>query len=454
MATHIEETAPRQRGRSRKELTASTVGSIVESFDWNIYAVMAPFFAATVFGAGSGELLAAYAGFAVGFLARPLGSVVIGRFSDRYGRRLGLTLSMSCIALASLGIAIVPSAATIGVFAGILAVVFRLLQGLAYGGEAPTVAAYVTEAAPRGMRWRYSAIAYGGIVIGALLSFGTITAMYALFGKQGLHDGAWRWGFAAAAAVGLLAIWVRRSAPETESFENLKRENGSARPPISTVFRDHRWACAAMLMMSISGAVPFYFALSYMPVYADNIGAAEKASASSYMTLVLALVLVAMLVLGWLADRFGPMLMLRTGYVLQIALTVPLLLGLQSHALPFWAVALTLGLLVAPSMTVINVYGGLLFPTALRAVGGGIVNAATVAVFGGTFPLLAEWLHGHNGYGALPYYVTFAALAGLAGTFAAMHAPTFAAALAEDSADRRDRRDGAPSTLRAPRAAA
>lgn len=433
MTTQLEQAATPRGSRSHKELAASTVGSIVESYDWNMYAILAPFFATTVFGGGGGKLLAAYAGFAVGFLARPIGSVVIGRFSDRYGRRIGLTLSMSLIAAASLGIALLPSASMVGVWAGVLAVVLRLVQGLAYGGETPTVAAYVTEAAPRGSRWRFSAVSYGGIVVGSLLSFGTISVMYAVFGREGITNGGWRWGFVAAALIGLLAIWVRSSAPETESFERMAAEHGSKRPPISTVFREHRWSCRSLLAFTISTTVPFYFALVYLPVFADNIGAAQKASASSFMTIVLAAVLAAMLLLGALADRIGPLKVLRTGYVLQILLTIPLILALQWHALPFWLTALILGVMAAPMLMATNVYCGLLFPTALRAVGGGIVTAAAVALFGGTFPLLAEWLHENGGYAVLPFYVTAVAVIGLAGTFAAVRAPIFTAALATDS---------------------
>ncbi|MET9328042.1 MFS transporter [Tsukamurella sp. NPDC003166] len=433
---HIE-TAPQEPGRSRKELTASTVGAIVESFDWNIYAVLAPFFAAAVFGAGSSELLAAYAGFAVGFLARPLGSVLIGRFSDRHGRRIGLTVSMAAIAIASLCIALLPSAATIGAASAVLAVVFRVVQGLAYGGETPTVAAYVTEAAPRGMRWRFSAISYGGMMIGSLLAFGTITVLYAVFGKDGLSDGGWRWGFAIAAALGLLAIWVRRCAPESAAFERLKEEHGTVRPPVGTVLREHRWSCLALLGMSIAGTVPFYFEMIYLPVYAHNRGIVDKASASSYMTFVLAMVLVATLCAGWLADRIGPLVVVRTGFVVQALLTLPLLFAMQSHAVPFWAGALILGLMTAPVTMAINLVAGLLFPVEVRAVGAGLVIGVATMLFGGTFPLLAEWLHTHGGYPVLPFYVTAAAVVGLLGTFAAMRAPTFVQAMAAEPSLRR-----------------
>ncbi|KXP04863.1 MFS transporter [Tsukamurella tyrosinosolvens] len=432
--------APSQgRGRSRRELTASTVGAIVESFDWNIYAVLAPFFAAAVFGAGSSELLAAYAGFAVGFLARPLGSVLIGRFSDRHGRRIGLTVSMAAIAVASLGIALLPSAATIGVASAVLAVVFRVVQGLAYGGETPTVAAYVTEAAPQGMRWRFSAISYGGMMIGSLLAFGTITGLCAVFGKDGLYEGGWRWGFAIAAALGLLAIWVRRCAPESAAFERLREEHGTVRPPVGTILREHRWSCLALLGISIAGTVPFYFEMIYMPVYAHNRGIIDKASASSYMTFVLAMVLVATLCVGWLADRIGALVVVRTGFVLQVVLTLPLIFSMQSHTVPFWVGALALGLMTAPVTMAINLFCGLLFPVEVRAVGAGIVTGVATMLFGGTFPLLAEWLHTHGGYSALPFYVTAAALIGLLGTFAAMQAPTFVEAMAPEPSLRRRR---------------
>ncbi|MGH2601718.1 MAG: MFS transporter [Dehalococcoidia bacterium] len=403
---------------------------MVESFDWSIYAVFAPFFAVQLFGGGgSGALLAAYAGFAVGFVARPLGSAVIGRISDLYGRRLGLTLSMSLIAAASLGIAVLPTAATIGVWAAVLAVVARLVQGLAYGGETPTVAAYITESAPRKHRFLYSAISYGGIIIGSLLAFGTVSIMYAVFGKDGLAEDGWRWGFVVAAAMGLFAIWVRRCAPESEEFTREQRVHGHRRPPIWTVFRDHPWATVTVFLNALGGTVAYYFALLYMPVYADAIGAVDKASGSTFMTVVLVVVLAAMLAIGAAADRFGVLKVMRLGFGGLIVLTVPLLIGLQQAWLPFWLVALVMGVLAATATAVVNVFTGLLFPTAVRAVGVGIVGAATIAIFGGTFPMLAEWLRGADLYGVIPFYVAACALGAFASTFTATRSRCFVEAI-------------------------
>ncbi|WP_157968476.1 MFS transporter [Streptomyces geranii] len=402
---------------------------MVESFDWSMYAVLVPFFAAELFGgAGAGSLLAAYAGFAVGFVARPLGSVVIGRISDVRGRRTGLVVAMAGISAASLGLAVTPSSGTIGVWAGVLVVVFRLVQGLAYGGEAPTVAAYVTETAPPTRRFLFSAVSYSGNVVGSLLAFGVVAIMYAVLGKEGLAEGGWRWGFGAAALVGLAALWVRRSAPESEDFLRVKAE-AAPRPGIRAALRDHRWSALTQLLFTVGSTVSFYFCLLYLPTYAAGIGAAEQAYASSFMTLVLVFVLVAMLAGGLAADRFGPLRVLRTGLALQPMCLPPLLYAMQYGLLPFQVVAVALGVLLAPLLALGNVLAGMLYPTEVRAMAAGLVAAVGVTAFGGTFPLLAEWMHGRGAGAAIPYYVTICLLVPLAGLFTMRRVPGLVADL-------------------------
>ncbi|MGW0994258.1 MFS transporter [Streptomyces sp. NPDC002523] len=413
-----------RRDSRRRELAAATVGSVVESFDWNIYAVLAPFFAAQMFGSGgAGGLLAAYAGFAVGFVARPLGSALIGRLSDTRGRRFGLTVAMAGIAAASLVVAVIPGSATLGVWAGVLVVAARLAQGLAYGGETPTVAAYVTETAPPRRRFLFSSISYGGIIVGTLLSYATMAVMYAVLGKDGLADGGWRWGFVAAAVIGLAALWVRRAAPESEEFERAAEERGAERSPLATVFRDHRTSVASLFLFVIGGTVAFYFALVYLPVYAGTLKVTTNEHASSFMTVVLLITLASMLVSGWAADRWGVLRVLRAGYGGLFVLTVPLAVAMRDHVLPFEVVAVVFGILTAPGLAATNVLSGLLFPTSVRAVGTGVVGAATIAAFGGTFPMLAEALTGAGLINTIPWYVAACMACAVASTFVAARVP-------------------------------
>ncbi|MER6297980.1 MFS transporter [Kitasatospora sp. NPDC001539] len=429
-------------GGRRRELAAATVGSVVESFDWNVYAVLAPYFAADLFGHGKGGVsgvLGAYATFAVGFGARPVGSYLIGRLSDTRGRRFALSLGMAVIAAASLGIAVLPGQRSVGAWAAVLAVTARVVQGLAFGGEAPSVAAYVTETAPPRHRFAFSSVSYGGIILGSLLSFGVLTLLIHTIGKSGLEHGGWRWGFGAAALLGLGAVWVRRAAPESAEFHRARarsRAQGpdAARPPFLRMLREHRWAVLTVFLNTLGGTVGYYFALVYLPQYAAAYHVIDKEQAASFMTVVLGAVLVTMLLTGAAADRFGLLPVARLGFGLPVPAVGILLAGLRGGWLPFQAVAVLLGMLVATVLGTLNVFTGLLFPTEVRAVGLGVVNAATIAAFGGTFPLLAEWLDHHNRLGVIPAYVTVCTAGPALALLTAMRVPSFAAAVKEAEA--------------------
>ncbi|RKT20073.1 MHS family alpha-ketoglutarate permease-like MFS transporter [Streptomyces sp. 1114.5] len=424
-----------ETGGRRRELAAATVGSVVESFDWNIYAVLAPYFAADLFGHGKhgiSGVLGAYVTFAVGFVARPVGSYLIGRLSDTRGRRFALSLGMAVIAAASLGIAAVPGQRAIGLWAAVLAVLARVVQGLAFGGEAPSVAAYVTETAPPRHRFAFSSVSYGGIILGSLLSFGVLTLLIHTIGKSGLENGGWRWGFVVAALLGLAAVWVRRWAPESAEFHRARaRTAAAARPPFLRMLREHRWAVLTVFLNTLGGTVGYYFALVYLPQYAAAYHVIDKEQAASFMTVVLGVVLATMLLTGAAADRFGLLPVARLGFALPIPLVGLLLAGLRQGWLPFQVVAVLLGMLVATVLGTLNVFTGLLFPTEVRAVGLGVVNAATIAAFGGTFPLLAEWLSGRHWLGVIPGYVTLCTLGPALGLLTAVKVPSFAAAVRE-----------------------
>lgn len=410
----------------RRELSAATVGSIVEAFDWTMYAALAPFFADAVFpGGGTGSLLVAYAGFAVGFLARPVGSLVLGRVADRRGRKYGLLVGMTLIATAALVIALVPDKAVIGFWSAVIVVVARLLQGLAYGGEGPIIAAYVTETAPPRRRFLFSSISYGGVLVGSMLAFLAVAVLHGIFGEDGLTEGGWRWGFAAAALIGVLALWVRRHAPESEEFERDLAERGTVRPKVGHTLLEHRRAGLALFLITIGGTVNFYFSLIYLPTYATHLGVAEQAEASSFMTVGYLVALGAMLAIGALADRAGLGPVLRVAYVVMTLAWIPLLAALDAELIGFRTVVVVGAILSAAPIAVGNVMGGLMFPTAVRAVGVGVVVGVAVSGFGGTFPLIAEAMASRDLLWLVPGYLTAAGAAGFLGTLIASGVPGF-----------------------------
>ncbi|MET9856859.1 MFS transporter [Streptomyces sp. NPDC006450] len=440
-------TAPAPARRPCRELAAATVGSVVEAYDWTIYGILAPYFAEALFPGTSptAKLIAAYLGFALGFLVRPLGSVLIGRLTDTRGRRYGLTLTVGLIAAGSLFLAVIPGYASIGLAAPLLVVGARLVQGLSVGAENPSVAAYVTETAPAGRRYFYSAVSYGGVVLGSALSFVVMNVLLGVFGESGVEDGAWRYGFVFGALLGLTALWIRRGAAESSVFTaSAGRAVQGAAPPAEAaeaaeaaveaapvvkapspwpVLRAHLGRLAVVFAITSGATTAFYFVTVDFPSYAESAGSATKEEASAALLLGMVALLAAMLGGGRAADRFGALPVLRLGFAGLALGTVPLLAAMNSGRVPVPAVTVVLLFLLGLPLAVSNVFAGQLFPPAVRAVAVGLPTAAAISLFGGTFPMLAELLRS-AGLGAwLPWWPALTAAAALAASWGVREHP-------------------------------
>jgi MFS transporter, MHS family, alpha-ketoglutarate permease len=408
-------------GRARKELVAATVGGFVESFDWMVYAAMVPFFAVHIFPGDDPvtALLGAYVGFAVGFVARPLGSVLIGRLADRHGRRLALVVSVLGSAAANLLIAVTPTAATIGAWAAGLVVMARVIMGICMGGETASAAAYVTETAPAGRRYTYSAISYAGVIAGPMLAFATVGVLLAILGQEQVRAGGWRIAFVIAAVAGLAALWIRSAVAETHTFTEQQAADRRAqheRMRLWPVLRRNMRLMVAIFLAVIGGTIAGYFGTVYLPVYAALNGVTTQADASQLMTPALVVLLLLMVVAGRLGDRFGGFVVFRAGYLLLAVLSVPLLTLLAAGVVPFFVAAVVYLACLAPVLAPVNVIGAQLFPTRIRVLGYGITYTFAVAVFGGTTPLLAQALATAGRLSWLPWYVAGSAALSLAAT--------------------------------------
>ncbi|THA23705.1 MFS transporter [Streptomyces sp. RKND-216] len=408
-------------GNGRRELLAATVGGVVESFDWTIYAVLAPYFASEMFPGDDpvAKLLGAYLGFAVGFVVRPFGSYVIGRISDRRGRRFGLMLSMILISCASFLLAALPTAAQIGVMAPLLLVAIRLVQGLSMGGENPSVAAYVTETAPKRLRFLYSGISYSGIILGNILCFGVLTVMLAVLGEDGVADGGWRIGFVVAGLMGLLSLWVRRTAQESEEFTAGTTDAPSAVAAAErrALFRTSARNMTAVFLTTLGITVSYYFGTTYLPQYAERLGLSSGAEGTAAMLVPLTLLIVAMAASGILADRVGSTRTVRTGLGLLAFCTVPVFQAMEAEVLPVWVATVLHLLCLAAPLALFNVFFARLFPVQIRVVAMGLPFTAAVGLFGGTFPMVAEALAGAGHIAMVPWLAAAACAVSFAATF-------------------------------------
>jgi MFS transporter, MHS family, alpha-ketoglutarate permease len=395
-----------------RSIFSGSVGNLVEWYDWYVYAAFSLYFAQAFFPRGdrTSQLLNTAAIFAVGFLMRPLGGWLLGRYADRHGRRRALMLSVLMMCAGSLIITFTPGYATIGVAAPVLLVFARLLQGLSVGGEYGTSATYLSEMATRGHRGFWSSFQYVTLVMGHLLALAVLILLQQVFLSDAqLREWGWRIPFAIGALAAVTALWLRRNMQETETFVRSERDDAlQERQGTLRALLQHPRAVLTVIGLTMGGTLAFYTYTTYMHKFLVNSAGLDSRSASLLNASTLFVFMLMQPVVGALSDRIGRRPLLIAFGVLGTALSVPILSALQevrtaTHA--FW--------LILAALTIVSFYTSInavvkaeLFPVEVRALGVGLPYALTVAVFGGTADYVALWFKQAGHESGFYWYVT------------------------------------------------
>ncbi len=388
------------------------VGNLVEWYDWYVYAAFSLYFAGTFFPKGerTSQLLSTAAVFAVGFLMRPLGGWLLGRYADRHGRKAALMLSVLLMCAGSLIIALTPGYAVIGVAAPVLLVLARLLQGLSVGGEYGTSATYLSEVATREHRGFWSSFQYVTLVLGHLLALAVLIALQRVFlTDEQLRDWGWRIPFAIGALAAVVALYLRRSMEETEVFVRSERDASiQQRQGTLRALMRHPRAVLTVIGLTMGGTLAFYTYTTYMHKFLVNSAGMDAHTASLVNASTLFVYMLLQPAVGALSDRIGRRPVLIAFGVLGTLLTVPILSQLQqvqSAMQAFWLILAALT--IVSGYTAINaVVKAELFPVEVRALGVGLPYALTVAIFGGTAEMVALWFKNAGVESGFYWYVT------------------------------------------------
>jgi len=384
------QTGHRQAGAAPTRSVAANVirgslGNLIEWYDWYAYAAFSIYFASVFFPSGNqtAQLLNTAGIFAVGFLVRPLGGWLFGRYADRFGRRAALTLSVTLMGIGSLGIAILPSYGQIGALAPILLVAARLLQGLSLGGEYGTSATYLSEVATPHRRGFYSSFQYVTLTSGQLLALGVQILLQQLLTSAQMHAWGWRIAFVIGAAAAVTVMWLRRTMDESESYK-LAVEQNSERGSLRVLLSYPR-ECLTVVGLTLGGTIAFYTFTTYMQKFLVNTVGLTKGESTLVSTANLFIFMLLQPLMGALSDRYGRRPMLIVFGVLALFGTVPLLSAL-AEAHDAW----TAFFLILIALTISSLYSSIsavvkaeLFPVEIRALGVGLPYAITVSVFGG-----------------------------------------------------------------------
>jgi MHS family alpha-ketoglutarate permease-like MFS transporter len=397
-----------------RSIFSGSVGNLVEWYDWYAYAAFSLYFAKAFFPKGddTAQLLNTAAIFAVGFLMRPLGGWLLGRYADRRGRKAALVLSVTMMCGGSLMIAFTPGYASIGVAAPALLVLARLLQGLSVGGEYGASATYLSEMATREHRGFWSSFQYVTLVMGHLLALGVLIALQQwLLTPEQLEAWGWRIPFVIGALAALSALWLRRNMRETESFASSEADTSALHQRRQGTLREllkHPRAVLTVIGLTMGGTLAFYTFTTYVHKFMVNSAGIDKSTASLVNAGTLFVYMLLQPVVGALSDRIGRRPVLIGFGVLGTLFTVPILSALQQVHTGLHAFWLILGALaIVSGYTAINaVVKAELFPVEVRALGVALPYALTVAVFGGTAEYVALWFKDAGHETGFYWYVT------------------------------------------------
>ena len=401
--------APKEKTTSSriKSIFSGSVGNMVEWYDWYVYAAFSLYFAKAFFPKGdtTAQLLNTAAIFAVGFLMRPIGGWLMGLYADRKGRKAALMASVLLMCFGSLVIALSPGYETIGVWAPVLLVIARLLQGLSVGGEYGTSATYLSEMATKERRGFFSSFQYVTLISGQLIALGVLIVLQQTLTEEQLYSWGWRVPFVIGALCAVVALYLRRGMEETESFKKTRvKPKESA---MRTLLR-HPKELMTVVGLTMGGTLAFYTYTTYMQKYLVNTVGMSISDSTTISAATLFLFMCIQPLVGALSDKIGRRPILIAFGVLGTLFTVPILTTL--HTITTWWGAFFLimaALIIVSGYTSINaVVKAELFPTEIRALGVGLPYALTVSIFGGTAEYIALWFKSAGMETGYYWYVT------------------------------------------------
>ncbi|MEX3936916.1 MFS transporter [Paraburkholderia phymatum] len=400
-----------------RAITAAALGNATEWFDYGIYAYGLAYISAALFpGNAASATLFALGTFAVSFLIRPLGGLFWGPLGDRLGRKRVLALTVLLMSGATLLVGVLPTYASVGWLAPAALIALRMIQGFSTGGEYGGAATFMAEYAPdnrRGFCGSFLEFAtLSGFSLGALLMLG----FSMLLGDNAMHAWGWRLPFLVAAPLGLIGCYLRSRLEETPVFKEAAQEiEVKHQPAVSLKELFRHYGKQLILLGGLAAAlnVVNYVLLAYMPTYMH-----QQMHVSETMSLLIPLIgMLSMMVFlplaGWMSDRWGRKTMWWFSLVGLCVAAVPMF-SLMTHGLVGALIGFTvLGLLYVPQLATISAMFPAMFPTHVRYAGMAIAYNISATLFGGTAPIISDWLVEKTGGALFPaYYMMGACVAG------------------------------------------
>ncbi|HEY5854930.1 MAG TPA: MFS transporter [Aldersonia sp.] len=379
----------------RRVVTGSIVGTVVEYYDFGIYGYMATVLAALFFHSAdpTAALLGTLAAFAVAFFLRIPGGILFGHIGDKYGRKRALSWTILLMCIATLGIGLLPTYVTLGIWAAVLLVLLRCLQGIAAGGELGGATAFVAESAANQTRATLTSLVNVGINIGSLCAALVALLVNTIFTTEQIESAAWRIPFLLSLPLAFVGIWIRSRMEDTPQFERLKESGEVAKVPVAELFRNSRSTIVRVACLSALFTGGHYVAYVYAPIHMQTVG--EHSKTLSFASTCVALIFggVLMHLSGRLSDRVGRRPVFLAAAIAGLVVTIPAF-ALMGGGSPASAVCGQLLLSVPVSLSIGPAFAAFaeMLKASVRYSGISLGMNVAQLILGGTAPFLCAWL--------------------------------------------------------------
>lgn len=389
--SNIKETEIEKKKRLKKVATATIVGSMLEWYDFYLYATMASIVFSKVFFDNSdlgSATLKAFATFAIGFIARPIGGLFFGYFGDKYGRKKMLFVTFLLMGLCTTAIGFIPTYESIGIWAAVLLVFFRIIQGLGAGAEFAGAAITSYEHASEEKRGSQGAWPALGLNLGLLLSSLTVFLL-TLNGDEFLVNGGWRIPFILSFVLVLIGLWVRKSLPETPDYEEAHVTKAKVKNPFKDIMKTNMKGLMVVFIAAIGYNALSYIFKTFSLAYLTQFQGVSAHVTSLSVTIASLVAIFSVPFFGWLCDKWNSKKVLMMGGILSVLFAYPFMKLLETGDSTSIYIAIAIGTgLLAPMMFAPQ--GSFLsrqFAVENRSTGVGSGREIGTAIAGGLAPL-------------------------------------------------------------------
>lgn len=321
--------SPQEKRKLWSVITASSVGTLIEWYDFYIFGILASIYSRQFFPAGNetAALLATLATFGAGFVVRPLGAVFFGRLGDLIGRKYTFLVTLIIMGGSTFVIGLIPGYETLGYLAPGLVLILRLLQGLALGGEYGGAATYVAEHAPAAKRGYYTSFIQTTATLGVFLSIGVIVAVRYVTGVEAFNEWGWRIPFLLSALLVGVSIYIRLKMAESPLFAKIKAEGKLSKNPLKESFgkkENLKLVLLALFGATAGQGVVWYTGQFYAMFFIEGTLHVNQVQTWTIIAVALLLGTPLFIYFGWLSDRIGRKMIMMSGMLLAALLYIPI----------------------------------------------------------------------------------------------------------------------------------